>query len=148
MPATANAVNACGVVIKIDDETGTLVDCSGSANEFSLSLEKNIESYKIFGDENHYRLECGKDAEIELTVLFTTADDESSDIIERWYHQTGGERTVEIYLPNNTSGGSKYSCEGLLESYEVSGKADDAKPMMLQAKILPSGGLDWERITG
>lgn len=140
MPATTTARNACGVKIEMDDDTGVLREISGSANEVNLNFEHQLGEYKVFGDRAMYRLECGVDATLEMTVLYTTGASEGYDIMRRW-RELGGLRTVRLTLP--TSGGETYQGEFLVESIELPMKSDEAKPIMVKASLKPSGIVNW-----
>lgn len=139
MPATSTAVNACGVRIWIDDEKGQLANVSGSANEFNLEFSKELGEFKVFGEGSYNRLECGKDAQLDITVLFTTATREGFDILKRWL-VLGGKRTIRIEVP---ASGDVWQGEYLLEKLPIGGKADDAKPIMVKASFKPDGAVDW-----
>lgn len=146
MPASETIHNANGVQILIDDDFGQLVDISGSSNEFTLKGEKDVEKYRVFGDRNYHRLENGHDFSIDLNIMFSRGRKEGSEIMHYWFKQ-GGLRRVVVRAPLNTTGGWQYSGMCILSSIEVSGKAEDAKPMMIKSKIEPDGDIDFQRVT-
>jgi hypothetical protein len=141
MPATTTAVNACGVSIFLDDEGGTLRDISGSSNEISLKFENKLGDFKVFGDGSTYRIECGLDSSLEITVLYTRTANEGMDILKKW-RELRGLRTVQINTPTNTPGADRYMGEYLWETIDLPFKADESKPIMVKAVLKPSGYVD------
>jgi hypothetical protein len=142
MPATSTAVNACGVRILIDDEHGQLADVSGSANEFNLEFSKELGEFKVFGSGSYNRIECGEDAQLDITVLFTKATREGFDILKRW-QVLKGKRTIRVEVPQ---AGDAWQGEYFLEKFPIGGKADDAKPIMVKATFKPDGEVGYQAL--
>lgn len=137
MPSTGTAINGCGAIIKLANAGGVLTDISGSSNEATIDFSSELGDYKLFNDANYYRLECGRDAEIKLSIVYTTAAAEAMDILKRW-RQTRGKRALEITIGNDV-----YSGEVLMEKLSLPIKADEAKPIMVEANLKPNGAFDW-----
>lgn len=135
MPATTTAVNGCGAIIELDDKLGSLVDISGSANEFNINFDNTLGDYKVFGDANTYRMECGKDASIDLTIVYTSATNEGHDLLKDWY-SARGLRSVSIQV-----GSDVYSAEVFWEKISFGAKSDDAEPIMVKVNLKPNGAV-------
>lgn len=145
MPATTTAVNACDVDVRLDNTSGILTDISGSSNEISLDFKVNIGEFKVFGSQWFQRLACGKDASIELKVIYTQAADEGFDIIRDWFFSSSINvpRTLQVTIPNGNNGADRYTVEVLLESFNVPAKADEAGPIMVAISLKPSGTITY-----
>lgn len=142
MPASTTIVNACGVVIKLADAVAAMQDITGQANEAKLSTERKLGDFKVFGDVNTYRLECGKDGKLELKIFYSKAANEALDLLEDW-DDVGGLRVVTIDVPDSTpaSLGRRYSASWRLESLDLPLKADDPKPIVVSATLQINGAL-------
>jgi hypothetical protein len=136
MPSTDSAINACGAIIRVADEFGDLIDISGSSNEVSLDFDAELGDYKVFGDAAKYRLECGIDASLDLTVVYTTGTREGMSILKRW-RKNRGLRVVHVLV-----GADLYKGSFLLEKMSLPLKSDDAKPIMVKASLKPNGNVD------
>lgn len=147
MPATSTAVNGCGWNIMMEDEMDVLADISGSANEFSLDFSNELGEYKVFGDKAMYRLECGTDANLELTILYTQGYREGYDMLKRW-KQLRGNRLIQINGPSNAPGNDRYQGRFLYEKMNLGVKADEAKPIMVKVTLKPVGDVVWMPIPG
>jgi hypothetical protein len=139
MPTTSTARNSIACKIELDDETGTLRDISGSANEISHDFERQLGDFNVFGDYATYRLQGVEDETVEITILYTTATNEGFDILRRW-RESRGLRTLK-WTPLGT--GEYWQGEFLLESFNVPVKVDEAKPIMVKATLKPHGAVDW-----
>ncbi len=147
MPVTSTAVNACGVNIQLEDEMGLMADVSGSSNEANLDFSNTLGDYKVFGDRATYRLECGEDGSLELTVLFTRTQREAMDILNRWRKLRGRRRCV-INVPENEPGAGRYEAYYRWEKINIPLKADEAKPIMVKATLKPDGYIDFQPAPG
>lgn len=136
---TDTAVNACDVVVRLDDAGGNLVDISGESNNASIDFSREIGEFKSFGSQWKTRLACGKDASISLDVVYSQDTAEASKLIEAWFHDTDGKRTLQIDIPDSSPGGVRYEAEVVMESYSIPLAADDANPIMLSCSLLPDG---------
>lgn len=141
MPATTTAVNACGVKIELDNAAGVLTDISGSSNEATIDFKIDLGEFKVFGDAWRRRLACGKDASISLRVIYTTAADEGLDLVRDWFFSSDYKtaRTCRISIPDGTNGSDSYTCEVLLESFNIPTKSDEAAPIMVAVELKPTG---------
>lgn len=147
MAATNTAVNACDAVIKVDDENGVLKDISGSTNEVNLSLEKKTGEVKVFGTDWPIRMTCGRDGQLELTIVYSTGLEEGKDILNEWFFgPLNNARTVQVILPEAGAGSDIYYGEYVLTNYEPFGaKADEATPIMVKATLKPHRQLDYAK---
>lgn len=147
MPATTTAVNGCGWNILMADEQGVMRDISGSANEFSLEFSNELGEFKVFGVRALNRLECGTDANLELTALYSRAMYEATDLIKYWKDLRGA-RLFEINGPSNAPGNDRYQGYFLYEKINISVKADDAKPIPVKMTLKPTGDVPFMKIPG
>lgn len=147
MPVTSTAINGCDAKLWIDNASGVLTDISGMANEFSMELNKDLGEFKVFGDPWRYRLECGKDASIDLQVIYSRDVDGGLDILRDWYFNGSGARTVRIMLPREVVGGDSYELEAMLESLSIPVTSDEAGPIMVSATLKPNGPVVYSVLT-
>jgi hypothetical protein len=139
MALTSSAVNACGVVVKLDNVDSVLADISGSSNEVSMDFSNKLGEVKAFGSQWPVRLQCGKDASIKLNVIYTQSDDEGLTILREWYFGNTGAKTLQVDIPNSDVGGDRYTMEVLIEKMSVPTKADEAGPIMVSCDLKPTG---------
>lgn len=145
MPSTSTAINACGVAILIENEFGELIDCSGSANEANMDFDNTLGDFKVFGDRASYRLECGLDAALDFTALYTTAMREAMDLIKNW-RVTRGQRRIRICVPRNISGADAYEGRFFFEKINLPLKSDEAKPIMSKVSVKPNGEVNYFKV--
>lgn len=142
MAQTTTAINACGAVIKIDNSSPTLTDISGSSNNASLSFSVETATGVTFEGDWNFRLQCKKDASLEIAVMWTTTTDEGRELLETWFAASSpGARTVEVY-PNGTATGERvYSGEFLIEELSIPMAANEAGPIVATATLSPDGAV-------
>lgn len=141
MPLTTTAVNACDVKIWLDDEVGTLKDISGSSNTCSMEFTNQLGAVRAFGTRWSTRLECGKDATINLSIIYSTASDEAADIVKQWFFTYPGKRTIKIYIPDKDPGADVYTGEVRLENMPVKVEASSADPIVMSCNLKPDGAI-------
>lgn len=142
MAETTTAVNACDVSIWMDKAAGTLVDISGSSNKVSLNLGNKLGEYKVYKQKWMKRLECGKDAEVKLVIVYTEATDEAIDILKNWFFaDPPGNRTFKIYIPDKNVGADVYAGEFKIEALEIPTDTGEAGPVMVTATLKPDGAV-------
>lgn len=137
MPTTTTTVNGCGAVITLEDgaETPTAVDISGSSNEFSIDFDNTLGTYKAFGDAATYRMECGTDASIDITIMYSTGASEGMRLLKAWKAARGA-RGVVITLGSDT-----YTADVFWEKISFSAKSDDANPVAVKVTLKPHGAV-------
>lgn len=144
MAQTTTGFNACDIAIWLDDDTGTLKDISGSSNSVDLNFDNTLGLYRTFGSTWPRRLECGKDAQFTLQILYSSAADEGADLLKTWYFANPpGQRTLKIYSPDKNVGSDVYAAEVMVENVTWSGEAGNADPIMISATLRPSGEVTW-----
>ena len=140
MPLTTSAQSWCDASVWLDDATGTPRNISGSTNQVSLDLDHPLGEVYAFGTVWPTRIECGKDATINLDVLYTMTANEGKDILLAWFFATTpGNRTFTFYAPSKNVGSDKFECEAKIESLSLSGQAGSSDPCMVSAVLRPSG---------
>lgn len=147
MPVTSTAINGCDAVIYLDNASGVAVNISGMANEFNMELNKDLGEFKVFGNAWRWRLECGKDASVDLSVVYSRDVDGALDILRDWYFNGSGARTLELNLPNESIGADKYQLEAMLENLSIPTVSDEAGPIMVSATLKPNGPVLWSVVT-
>jgi len=96
------------------------------AETVTLNFDHEIGQYIAFGGRWPNRLECGKDASFDLTILYSLTANEGADIIIDWFFASPpGDRTLAIYLPDKNVGSDYYSAEVKIE--QVGGGVEDAQ---------------------
>jgi len=147
MPASSTAVNGCDVVVKLEDESGQMIDISGSSNEISLDFSNDIGEFKPFGSRGRRRLMCGTDAKIALKAFYTQASLETTDLMKKWQFRKRTRRAIQVFIPDDSVGSDMYEGYVLLSTFSVPSKSDDANPIMLSADLLPDGEITWDIVT-
>lgn len=146
MPTTSTAINACNAAILMAGPTGTMYDISGSSNEFTLDMNKDLGEFKVFGDAWRYRLECGKDATLSLTAVYTRAVNEALDLLRDWFFSGSGARFIQLNLPSNEVAADRYEGYFMLESLSIPGTSDEAAPIMVAASLRPNGAVTYSTV--
>lgn len=140
MAQTTSAVNACDVVVQLDDADGTLTDISGSSNQASINLSANTAETYTFSGDFAIKKSCKKAVSISLSVLYTTEDAEGSNILLDWYFNSlNTSRSIQIDVPNSNAGSERYAGEVILESLSVPLTADDAGIIIVSASLSNDG---------
>lgn len=140
MTQTTSYVNACDASVWLDNAAGTLTDISGSSNNVQMEFTQIIGELSTYQQKWPVRLSCRKDATFTLTAVYSTAADESIDILNNWFFATTpGLRTFTVYVPSKNVGSDKYSGEAVLESLSIPVNADEASPIPVTAVLRPSG---------
>lgn len=139
MPATGTAINGCDAVIRMRDSAGAYRNVSGSSNNFTLDLQNEIGEFKPFGTDWKVRLTCGKDATLQLDVIYSTANDEGFDLIRNLYFTGTGRADLQINLPDGSIGSDRYEANYVLESFSIPAQADSADPIMVSSQWRPNG---------
>lgn len=143
MPQTTTAVNACDVSLWLDDDTGTLVDISGSSNTINMEFTNQLGAVSNFATRWPVRLECRKDATFKLTAIYTTAQQEAKDILLEWYFNHPGNRTLKVYIPDKNVGSDVYTAEVHLATMPITVDASTADPIQISCDLMPEGPVTW-----
>jgi hypothetical protein len=143
MAQTTTERTACDVLIWLDNGSGTLTDISGSANSMDMSFTNNIGDFRTFGARWTKRTVCGSDASFTLNAVYTTASDESYDIIKDWW--TGAayddDRSLRIQIPDNEANSEQWDMEVVLENFDMTLDSGEGGPIMVTASLLPNGAV-------
>lgn len=146
MTQTTTYVNACDASVWLDNSAGTLTDISGSSNSVQMEFVQVIGELSTYQQKWPVRLSCRKDATFTLSAVYSTASDESVDILNDWFFSaTPGLKTFKVYVPDKNVGSDVYSGEVVLESLSIPVTADEASPINVTAVLRPSG--EWTRVT-
>lgn len=141
MTQTTDAVNACDVVVQVDDSTGALADVSGSTNQASLSFSRAVAETFTFEGDWAIKKSCKKSVTLSLQALYSLNDAEGSNIMEDWFHNDNTSRSVQIDVPNGSGGSFRYTGEFTLESYDLPLSADDAGVILMGFSLSNDGAV-------
>lgn len=146
MPLTTTAFTACDSVVRLDNSSNSLIDISGSSNSVEFDFSNDIGEFKTFGSKWKGRLQCGKDAKIKVKIVMTKDIAEAARNVLDWFFTTGGLKTFQVDCPDSSAGSDRYQCETVLDSFNIPMPADDAKPVMAEINLLPSGAVTWTQL--
>lgn len=147
MPVQSSVINACDAVVRLADPTGELVDISAHSNEVSIDLSNTIGEWKPFGQKWKRRLDCGKEGSISYKGFYAHNEPGSAvELFKEWFFRNRGTRAVEIMIPDNSPGADKYSCDAVLETFNIPIKSDDANPIIFSADLKPDGEIFWDLV--
>lgn len=141
MAQTTESVNACGVVLMVDDNTGTLADISGSTNQASMDFSKQTAETFTFDGDWAIKKDCKRAVTLSIQALYSLNDAEASNLLEDWFHNGSGSRTVQVDVPNGSGGSFRYAGEFILESYGLPLAADDAGVILLGFALSNDGAV-------
>jgi len=142
MALTTTAISACNVGIWLADITETSRDISGSSNSCSIELTLNLGEVNAFQNQWPTRQECGKDASIDLEIIYSEAANEAFDVLKDWFFATNpGRRLMSIYIPDKNVGSDKFTFYARLESLSWTVEAGVADPVMVSASLKPDGAM-------
>lgn len=141
MAQTTDSVNACDVVLMVDDNTGTLADISGSTNQASMDFSKQTAETFTFDGDWAIKKDCKRAVSLSIQALYSLNDAEASNLLEDWFHNGSGSRTVQVDVPNASGGSFRYSGEFILESYGLPLAADDAGVILLGFALSNDGAV-------
>lgn len=140
MPATTTAVNACDVVIKLDNGAGVPVDISGSSNNVKFELTNDTGSQTVFGSDWKITLCCKGEAAITLEVLYTTAHTEArAMLMDWWFNHKCDQRTLAVYVPDDSAGSDIYTVEVIQEKMSLPLSSSDAAPILMSCSLKNAG---------
>lgn len=140
MTQTTTAVNACDVVISIDNSGGTLTDISGSSNQCSLDIGRNVAEVFTFSGDWSIKKSCKSSVTVAVQVLYSTTADEGRDLLEDWiFDSPTTDKTVQIDVPDSSVGSTRYAGEFTIESYSVPLAASEAGVIICSANLSNSG---------
>lgn len=144
MAQTTTHANACNVQVWVDDRTGSLTNISGSSNEVSMELTRNLGSLVTFEGNWEIVTACKRSGTITLGFVYSEATDEARDILEGWFFgdDSGSDsRTVTIYVPDNTEGSVFYTAECVPETFSFPIDASNADPIAPSMQLRTNGAL-------
>jgi hypothetical protein len=144
MAQTTTHISACDVAIWVDNNAGTPTDISGSTNSVNLTISATAEQMRTFGSRWPVRKSCPLDSNIEITVVYSTANDEGMDLIKEWVFgaNPGEARTVSVYVPDKNVGSDRYYGEFVLDGdIEIPLEAGNAEPVSVTLPLSITGAL-------
>lgn len=148
MTQSTTQINACDVVIKLDNDGGVLQDISGSTNTININrLNRVGDGVRTFGSRFPLRAACGKDAEITMRAVYSGNELEAKQLLNEWYENHNDEaRTLQVDIPDSDPGGDRYTFEVLLENLRIDVEAGNPDPVGIEANMKPTGTFTWAEI--
>ncbi len=148
MPQTTTAVNACDVVLQIDNSSGTLTDISGSSNQCTMDFSRNVAEVFTFSGDWSIKRSCKSGVTISVQVVYSTTADEGRDLLEDWiFDSPTTSRTVRVDVPDSSVGGVRYEGEFTIESYNLPLSAEDAGVIVCSASLSNDGAFTRDAIS-
>lgn len=140
MAQTTTSVNACDVVIMLDNAAANLTDISGSSNQCSLDITRNVAEVFTFDGDWSIKKSCKSGVSVSLQALYSTTQNESVDILEDWIFDTPTtSKTLRIDVPDSSIGSTRYEGEFIIESYGVPLSASEAGVIVCSATLSNDG---------
>lgn len=140
MTATATAINACDVVIHLDNASGIPVDISGSVNSLNPQFTTDMGEYNVFGSGWRQRLMCQRDVQIQLNIVYSSAADEGFQLLRNWFaNQHTLNKTLRWMIPDDSVGSNDQSGEFFLSQWSYTATAGEAGPIMASLTLVQSG---------
>jgi hypothetical protein len=139
MAQTTTHVNACDVVVNLDNTAGVLTDISGSSNEVSMDFNNQLGEFRTFGTEWPVRTQCGADATISFNAIYSTTATEAVGILKAWFFTDRDARTIRVDIPNSSVGSDRYTFEVYLESLSIPVSVEEPAPILVSATMKPTG---------
>lgn len=147
MAQTTDAINACDVIVQLDNISGVLTDFSGTSNNVEISFDREIGEFRSFASKWKGRIPCGKDASIKLRIIASkNANELSRNFLDWWENQPSVRKTLRVDMPDSSSGSDRFTGEVVLKSLPIVMADDDPNPIMIDAELLPDGALNWSII--
>lgn len=139
MAATTTAISASDAVISLDNAGGTLTDISGSSNSLTLTLNKALGDFNVFGLDWGKSQEGKRRATVSMQIVYTTTASEAIDLLNAWYFSGSGVRTLRVDVPDSNTGSDRYEMEVLLESLEWTADSSADGPSMVSVSLRADG---------
>src|SRR3989304_3661931 len=98
MAQTTTSVNACDVVLEIDNAAGAQTNISGSSNQCSMSMSANVGETYTFSGQWAIRKVCKMNVSVSVQVVYSTSDAEGLNLLADWWFGANynAARTVTI----------------------------------------------------
>jgi hypothetical protein len=140
MIMTTTGYNACDVSLWLDNPAGVLTDISGSSNTINVSFTKDMARKDAFGSVWGHRYECLKDCKVQLNIICSETNSEAWDLlVDWWFAQPSGKRTLTWYQPDKNVGSDKFSGEFRIQDLGENMEAGKAEPIGPVATLLCDG---------
>lgn len=145
MVQTTGQINGCNSKLEIDDDGGTPIDVSGSANSITIDFTNQVGEGFTFDGRFPLRAECKEDASLSGTIFWTSPTDEARDILDLW-RASKGLRTVIFSPQGGNPGDVQYRGEYFLTSLSFTTEASSADPVTVDFECMPSGEVFTESV--
>ncbi len=140
MGQTTSSVNACDVNIWLDNAAENLTEISGSSNQCSLDIARQVSEIYTFDGNFAIKKSCKSAVTVSLQALYSTTQNEAVDILEDWIFDTPTtSKTLRIDVPDSSIGSTRYEGEFIIESYSVPLSAAEAGVIICSATLSNDG---------
>ena len=125
---TTTAARQYQCVLNIDDVSATLADVSGSTTTVAFAAERDQAFVWVL--DGKISVSDSNSAEtVEVEVVWSTTSTDARALIEEWHLNTASTaRTVQIDIPDSSTGSRRYTGEYTLGPYswavDASGRSD------------------------
>jgi hypothetical protein len=141
---TSTQISGNSWVIKLDNASGTLTDISGVDTKATIDPSRDSKETYVADNENAIVTVGKSKVKIAIEIVYSSATAEGATLINAWYYGTRAvsiaSRSIELYIPDTSSGSQKYSGEVKLSkppSFELD--ASKAEPLILKAEFQNDG---------
>lgn len=138
MPATTFIPNT-NAVVKLDNSVGSLTDISDYTSTCTVDMTASIGKFYVFGETGSQSAEGKRDVTAVLGVRPAEDSAGASYSLNGWAMSAGtmGKRTLEIDVPDSTSGSFRISGEAYLSAWQIFNQdaAGDGTPSQQNANL-------------
>lgn len=101
-------------VVKLDNASAVLTNITPDILGATVTPKKNVGFHHTLGVFGQFATEGGGGLSIQITPRRQTGTGNAPEILSAWFHQGSGERTFELYQPNELTGAEKLTGECVL----------------------------------
>jgi hypothetical protein len=147
MAETATAISSNQSVVSLDAPT-TLTDISGSTTKVTIEPSRDSKTTNTFGGDDGIVTVGKSSTKISLEIVYSSTTTEAGYVLEGWYYggstTSRASRTIQIDIPNSSSGSRRYSGEVKLSKPPVI-ELDASKPdpLIVKAELMNDGAWSW-----
>lgn len=140
---TTSTTMLYGTDCVIEAEVGTVMtDISGSSNTANVNLEMIIGEAAVFNDKWPQRVMTAKNATVDLTCWYSSADNEAADILLDWFNEASPlPKHFDIYIPSKTAGAKVISADWVFKGPNLGIKTAETQPIPITTQLLNAGAV-------
>jgi len=148
MAQTTTHINSKDCIPYVDNASGTITDISGSSSTVSITVETETGEANTFTGSFPLSFVGKNKMTVDLTLVYTTATGEAMDILKQWKFGSSYDsaRSIQIDIPDSTSGSDRYSGEVKLANLSINADASTVGAMEVTAQFVNDGTISWTAI--